>query len=82
MSGLRIDRHGNLELLDADGVTGNTGPGSTPLDAAFSTNDRYLYVLSSGISEVSVFRKNHDGSLTALPDAAGLPATANGMAAW
>lgn len=82
VSGLRIDRRGNLELLDADGVTGDTGPGSTPLDAAFSASDRYLYVLSSGISEVSVFRKNHDGSLTALPGAAGLPATANGMAAW
>jgi 6-phosphogluconolactonase len=82
VSGVRIDRRGNLELLDADGVTGNTGPGSTPLDAALSANDRYLYVLSFGISEVSAFRKNHDGSLTALPGAAGLPATANGMAAW
>jgi 6-phosphogluconolactonase len=82
VSGLRIDRRGNLELLDADGVTGDTGPGSTPLDAAFSRDGRYLYVLSSGIPEVSVFRQNHDGSLTALPSAPGLPTTANGMAAW
>lgn len=82
VSGLRIDRRGGLELLDADGVTGDTGPGSTPLDAAFSSNGRYLYVLSSGLSEVSVFHQNHDGSLAALPSAIGLPATANGMAAW
>jgi len=82
VSGLRIGPRGSLELLDADGVTGDTGPGSTPLDAEFSRDGRYLYVLSSGISEVSVFRQNHDGSLTALPGAAGLPATANGMAVW
>jgi 6-phosphogluconolactonase len=82
VSGLRISRRGDLELLDADGVTGDTGPGSIPLDAAFSADGQYLYVLSSGISEVSVFRQNRDGSLTALPSAPGLPATANGMAAW
>ena len=82
ISGMRVGFRGNLELLDADGVTGNTGPGSSPLDAAFSGNGRYLYVLASGHAEVGVFREEADGSLTALPSAGGLPATANGMAAW
>lgn len=81
VSGVRVRPGGDLELLDADGVTGNTGPGSTPLDAAFSTDGRYLYVLSSGLHEVSVFRQGHDGSLTPLAGAGGLPETANGMAA-
>lgn len=82
ISGVRVGFRGHLELLDDDGVTGDTGAGSTPLDAAFSHNGRYLYVLSAGLSEVSAFRQNADGSLTALPGAGGLPANANGMAAW
>jgi 6-phosphogluconolactonase (cycloisomerase 2 family) len=82
ISGVRVGFRGNLELLDDDGVTGDTGAGSTPLDAAFSGNGRYLYVLTAGLSEVSVFSQGADGSLTALPGAGGLPATANGMAAW
>jgi len=80
ISGLRIGQDGSLELLDADGVTGSTGPGSTPLDAAFSTGGRYLYVLAFGNQEVGAFSIGADGSLSALPGISGLPATANGMA--
>ena len=80
VTGLRIGHDGSLHLLDADGRTGVTGSGSVPLDAAFSLGGRYLYVLSSGLHEVSVFRFGPDGSLTPLPGASGLPATANGMA--
>ncbi len=80
VTGVRIGHDGSLHLLDADGRTGVTGPGSVPLDAAFSLGGRYLYVLSSGLHEVSVFRFGPDGSLTPLPGASGLPATANGMA--
>jgi 6-phosphogluconolactonase len=81
VTGFRIGHDGSLHLLDEDGRTGVTGPGSTPLDAAFSVGGRYLYVLSSGLHEVSVFRFGSDGSLTPMPGASGLPATANGMAA-
>jgi 6-phosphogluconolactonase (cycloisomerase 2 family) len=79
VSGFRIGHDGALDLLDPDGRTGVTGPGSVPLDAAFSTGGRYLYVLAFGIQEISVFAIGPDGSLTALPGISGLPSTANGM---
>lgn len=81
VTGFLVGPDGSLEILDADGRTGVTGSGSVPLDAAFSLGGRYMYVLSSGIQEVSVFRFEADGGLTLLPGMSGLPATANGMAA-
>lgn len=82
VSGVRVGFRGNLALLNDDGVTGITGPGSTPIDAAFSGNGRFLYVLNAGLAEVSVFRQEADGSLTTLSSVGGFPATASGMAAW
>lgn len=84
LSGVRIGSGGSIGFFDddGDGVVGITGAGSSPLDADFSRNGRYLFVLSSGVPEVSVFRRHADGSLTALRGAGGLPATANGLAAW
>lgn len=81
VSGLSIDHGGNLALLDADGVTGDAGAGTRPIDAAFSSGGRYLYVLASGTSEIAVFAIDAHGGLTKLPGAS-LPAGANGMAAW
>ena len=81
VSGLVVGHDGTLELLDPDGRTGVTGPGSTPLDAAFSNGSRYLYVLSSGIQEISIFGVHADGGLTFIEGMPGLPATANGMVA-
>ncbi|HSM16251.1 MAG TPA: beta-propeller fold lactonase family protein [Gemmatimonadales bacterium] len=80
LSGFSIDHGGNLTLLDADGVTGDAGTGSRPLDAAFSSGGRYLYVLASGASEIVVFAIDAHGGLTELPGVS-LPAGANGMAA-
>jgi 6-phosphogluconolactonase (cycloisomerase 2 family) len=72
----------SIELLDEDGVTFDVGEGTGPLDAAFSTNGRFLYVLNSGSHEIGVFRVHkNDGSLTAIQTVPGLPETANGMAA-
>jgi 6-phosphogluconolactonase len=83
ISGYAIDRPGDsLELLDEDGVTVDVGEGTGPLDAAFSTNGRFLYVLNSGTHEIAVFRvRKRNGSLRAIQVVPGLPATANGMAA-
>jgi 6-phosphogluconolactonase (cycloisomerase 2 family) len=81
VSGLAVGHDGDLELLDADGRTGVTGPGSTPLDAAFSNGSRYLFVLSSGTHEISIFRLGVAGDLTFVDGVPGLPATANGMVA-
>jgi len=81
LSGYAVGKDGSLRLLDADGVTGVTGPGSTPLDAAFSAND-YLYVLNAGTHTISAFSVGSDGSLSPVGGAAGLPASAVGVAAW
>jgi len=81
ISGYRIGFDGALSLLDADGETGITGPGSTPLDLAFSRDGRYLYSLNAGTSSLSTFRVAADGSLQPQAGVSGLPAGANGLAA-
>jgi len=81
VSGFRVGFDGMLTLLDADGVTANTGAGSVPLDMDLSDNGRFLYTLNSGTGTIGAFRVNADGSLLAVPFAPGLPAGANGLAA-
>jgi len=81
ISGLDVDFDGALTLLDADGATGVTGPGSVPLDMALSRDGRSLYSLNGGNGTIGVFAVGADGSLEAMPFAAGLPASANGLAA-
>jgi 6-phosphogluconolactonase len=78
ISGYRISR-GELSLLDADGVTGETGPG--PIDMALTRGSRFLYSLNSGDGTISGFRVQGDGGLSPIGGASGLPAAANGLAA-
>jgi 6-phosphogluconolactonase (cycloisomerase 2 family) len=66
VSGFEVSPSGSLELLDADGVTGQTGDGSSPIDAIFSSNGATLYVLSGGTNTVTAFHVAADGSLTNL----------------
>ena len=80
VSGFRVNHDGSIELLDADGRTGETSPGSRPIDAIISQNGRYLYVLSSGSYTVTAFQIGHDGSLTNLGDVT-VPAGTVGIAA-
>jgi 6-phosphogluconolactonase (cycloisomerase 2 family) len=79
ISGFRVGHAGELTLLDADGVTGASGPG--PIDMALSRNSRFLYSLNSGDETISGFRVGADGSLTAIGGPSGLPDGANGLAA-
>lgn len=81
VSGYTIGRDGSLTLLDADGVTGVTGAGSTPIDMAFSVNSRYLYTLNAGNDTISAFRVDHNGSLHPVQTLDGLPDGTNGLAA-
>lgn len=80
ISGYAVDFDGQIELLDDDGRTGITGNGSTPVDVVITDSGRYLYNLNSGTHTIGAFRIQADGSLTALPFAAGLPVSANGLA--
>jgi 6-phosphogluconolactonase len=79
ISGYRIGSGGELSLLDADGVTGETGPG--PIDMALTRGSGFLYSLNSGDGTISGFRVQADGGLSPIGGASGLPAAANGLAA-
>ncbi len=81
IAGVAVDFDGTLTLLDADGETGITGPGSVPLDMAFSRDGRSLYSLNAGNGTIGAFSVGADGSLQPLPFTGGLPAGTNGMAA-
>ncbi len=84
ITGFRIGANGELTILTANGRTGETRPGTGPIDASFSGDGRFLYVLASrGTSthaSVSGFRVGSDGSLSPITDVA-TPNTANGLAA-
>jgi 6-phosphogluconolactonase (cycloisomerase 2 family) len=67
ISGFAISHDGSLSMLDADGVTGATGPGSGPIDMALSNNSHFLYALSARSGQMIAFAVESDGSLTALP---------------
>ena len=82
VSAFRIQRDGSIVLRDADGRAGDTGAGSAPLDAALTHNSRYLYTLSPKNGTLSAFRVQADGALAVLPAPTGLPASANGLAAY
>lgn len=79
ISAYRI-RGGQLELLDA-GVTGITGPGSSPIDVVITAGGRYLHALLSGTDAIATFRVARDGGLTWVSETGGLPDGANGLAA-
>jgi len=81
ISGYAVAFSGALHLLNADGKTANTGSGSTPLDAAISTDARFLYVLTPGTSNIQGFVISSDGSLTSVSQATGIPSSASGLAA-
>jgi 6-phosphogluconolactonase (cycloisomerase 2 family) len=81
VSGYRIAPDGSVTLLDPDGRTGDTGAGSSPIDAVFSANGRFLYVLTAGSHEIVPFEVHADGSLTELSAVMGLPAGMVGLAA-
>jgi 6-phosphogluconolactonase (cycloisomerase 2 family) len=81
ITGYAVGRDGRLAVLDADGRTGVTGPGTAPTDMALSGNSRFLYALNSGTGEVVAFEVRPDGGLTHIGDAGSLLPSAVGMAA-
>jgi 6-phosphogluconolactonase (cycloisomerase 2 family) len=81
ISGYSVAPDGTIELLDADGRTGNPGDGSHPIDMALSNNSRFLYSLNTGNGTISAFQVGSDGSLHSVGTVSGIPATASGLAA-
>ena len=82
ISGYSIGSDGSLTLLDADGRTGVTGDGSSPIDMSLSVNSRYLYTLNTGTHTISAFEVESDGSLTPIPGVGGLPGPSVGLATY
>src|SRR6266702_3665864 len=81
VSGYKIGFNGGLRLINASGVTASTGAGSTPLDAAFSNDGRFLYVLTPGTNNIQGFSLGSGGSLTPLTQVTGSPSSASGLVA-
>ncbi|MCA9947099.1 MAG: beta-propeller fold lactonase family protein [Anaerolineales bacterium] len=80
VTGFQVNPNGSIELLNASGVSGETGDGSRPIDAIFSSNGQTLYVLSGGTSTVTAFHVAADGSLTNLGNVS-VPAGSVGVTA-
>jgi 6-phosphogluconolactonase len=80
ISGFSIAKDGSISLLDADGVTAQTG--GNPTDAVLSNDSQYLYVRVAALSQIAIFRVQSDGSLVPLPPLAGLPAGLAGLAGF
>ena len=81
VSGFSVTFNGKLQLLNADGQTASTGTGSKPLDAAISSDARYMYVLTPGTNNIQGFSIGWDGSLTPLTQSSGVPSSASGLIA-
>jgi 6-phosphogluconolactonase len=82
VSAYSVGFNGTLQLLQG-GISANTGPTSSPVDAAVSNDSRFLYVLTPGTHNVQAFAIALDGSLTPLSAALGglVPASASGLVA-
>lgn len=80
ISGFSISRDGGLTLLMPNGLSGDTGSGSHPVDMGFNRSGRFLYVLANGNGSIAEFRVSEDGSLTPIGTVTGLPLSAQGLA--
>ncbi len=82
VTGYTLSETGDLALLDADGVTASTGPGSGPIDPALDASSKHLYVLQDGDHAIAIFDRLADGSLVDRGEITSLPAPAVGLAAY
>ena len=80
VSAYRVERGGELMLLNGDGVAAMTGEGSRPADLAVSRNGRFLYVRNGGTGTIAAFQIQRGGGLMSLGEAGSLAAGAAGLA--
>lgn len=81
ITGFQVGRDGGLTILNPQGVSAQTGAGSTPTDLALSENSRFLFSLNPGAANIAGWRIAEDGSLAFTGVALGIPASASGIAA-
>jgi 6-phosphogluconolactonase len=81
ISGFAIKPNGSLTGITNDGITGNTGTGSGPIDLIISRNGQFLSSLNSRNGTISNFRIESNGALKPAPTIANLPTTVNGLVA-
>lgn len=79
VSQFKVDRQGSVVLVN--GVAGDTGANSGPVDMAIAGHGRSLQVLAGRIQTIFVFEIANDGTLTPAGSAAGLPVGSVGLAA-
>lgn len=80
ISGYSLSRDGSLQLLDANGVTGDMGQNAKPLDMAID-QAHHLYAIDAANHVIDGFAIGEKGSLTPVTSATGLPSTLVGVAA-
>ena len=82
ISGFRVASDGSISLLQPNGISANTGNGSSPIEMAVSSDSRFLFTLNSGTNQLSGFDISSNGTLGPLnPAINGLPSGLNGLAA-
>jgi YD repeat-containing protein len=64
ITGYAENWHGQLSLLNANGVTATTDAG--PVDLAVSSDGRYMYQEATGAGVIDEFTVNNNGSLTRI----------------
>jgi 6-phosphogluconolactonase (cycloisomerase 2 family) len=80
LSAFNVSPNGALSLLDFNGITGNIGAGSHPVDMAVSQDGRFLFALANGNGTLNVFQISCDGALVYLDSLDGIPTSAAGLA--
>jgi 6-phosphogluconolactonase len=81
VSGYSVGPNGDLMLLDASGITTDTGDHSRPLDMATSPDGAHLYVLEGAQGAIGAYAIAVDGSPQFVSAVGGLPTGAVGLLA-
>jgi 6-phosphogluconolactonase len=81
ISGFAIKPDGTLTGITPDGITGNIGTGSGPIDMIISRNGQYLSSLNTRNGTISNFQVQVDGSLKPAPTLSNIPTSSNGLVA-
>jgi DNA-binding beta-propeller fold protein YncE len=78
ITSFQIEADGGISVLNP--VAASTGDGSSPIDAAASSDGNFLYVLLSATGEIAIYGIN-GGTLTPLSVVSGLPLSIQGIVA-